>query len=247
MPDPSAILSDAAGKTAFVAGAAGGIGRAIVACFRAAGVRVAAGDTAKLDKRADDYAPFPMDATDERQVIAAIGSAADRFGPIDFVVNAVGKAGAGPLHEVAAADWRDIVEVNLTSAFVIAKQAYTRLRKPGGVLILIGSTNGRTGGTPFSGPAYGAAKAGVINLTRYLAREWAGEGVRVNCLAPGPVDTPMVHRLSDEVQEQIRAGIPLGRIATAEEIAGAVAYLCSPHAASMTGAVLNISGGLVLD
>ena len=104
MPDPSPILTGAAGKTAFVAGAAGGIGRAVVACFRAAGVRVAAGDTAKLDARAEDYAPFPMDATDERQVIAAMGSAADRFGPLDFVVNSVGKAGAGPLHEVALVD-----------------------------------------------------------------------------------------------------------------------------------------------
>lgn len=234
-------------RVAFVAGAGGGIGRAIVDRFRGTGFWVAAADLETPGEAADGYLPLRMDATDERQVIAAMGSAADRFGPLDVVVNAVGRTGAGPLADLALDDWDAIVAVNLTSAFLVAKQTYTRLRKPGGVLVLFGSTNGRIGGTKLSGPAYGAAKAGILNLTRYLAREWAPDGLRVNALAPGPVDTPMLDRLDADTQDALKSNVPLGAFASPEEIAGAVAFLCSDDARSITGAILNISGGLVLD
>ena len=100
--------------------------------------------------------------------------------------------------------------------------------------------------TSVSSP-YGAAKAGVLNLTRALAKEWAAQGLRVNCVAPGPVATAMLDRLSEADHAALKAAIPLGRYADPQEIAAAIAFLCSDHARTMTGAMINISGGLVLD
>lgn len=247
MTNPLDILPDAAGKTAFVTGAGGGIGRAVVDLFRQAGVNVGAADLDGLDPSGEGYLPLKMDGTVERQVIAAIGATVHRWGPLDYVIHSVGKTGQGPLADLSLDDWRDMIDTNLTSAFLVAREASRRLRKPGGVLVWFASTNGLNGGTRYSGPGYGAAKAGVINLTRYLAREWAPDGLRVCCLAPGPVDTPMLDRLSQDDHAALKAGVPLGAYATADQVAATVAFLCSPHAANMTGTVTNISGGLVLD
>lgn len=247
MTAPTELLPGAAGKTAFVTGAAGGIGRAVVALFRAAGVNVAAADRDGLDTPGEGYLPLVMDGTQERQVVAAIGAAAHRWGPLDFVVHCVGRTGHGPLAQLSLDDWNDMMATNLTSAFLVAREAHRRLRKPAGTLIWFSSTNGLNGGTRFSGPGYGAAKAGIVNLTRYLAREWAPDGLRVCCIAPGPVDTPMLDRLSEDDHAALKAGVPLGEYATADQVAATVAFLCSPHAANMTGTVTNISGGLVLD
>lgn len=241
------LLPGAEGKTAFVTGAGGGIGRAVVSLFRAAGIKVAAADLDGLDEASDGYLPLQMNAADERQVIAAIGSAAFRVGKLDYVVHCVGETGEGPLADTRLEDWQRIIDANLTSTFLVAKQAHTRMVKPGGSLILMSSTNGLVGGTQYSGAAYGAAKAGIVNLTRYLAKEWAPEGLRVNCLAPGPVDTPMLDRLSAADKKALKASIPLGDYATAEQVAATIAFLCSAHAATITGTVTNISGGLVLD
>jgi len=245
-PGP-ALLPGMEGKVAFIAGLAGGIGRAVAVMFAEAGMKVAGGDLVHPDPMPDGVWSLKMDATDERQVIAAIGAAADRYGKLDVVVNAAGKTGKGPLADMSLADWKAMLDINLTSAFLLAREAYPRLRKPGGSLILFSSTNGRNGGTVYSGPAYGAAKAGIINLTRYLAREWAPDGLRVNCVAPGPVQTPMLDRLSAEEHKALKAGIPLGRYTSAEQVAAATAFLVSPHGGSMTGTVINQSGGLVYD
>lgn len=248
MPDLPALI-DGEGRTAFVAGAAGGIGGAVAALLLDSGARVVAADLTAdgLPAASDAVLPITMDATDEAAVAGAIDQAAARFGPIDWLINAVGVVGAGPLTDTSLADWRRVMDANLTSCFLLAREGHRHLRKPGGVFVMMASTNGRNGGNALSGAAYAAAKAGIINLTRHLAREWAGNGLRVNCIAPGPVATPMVERLSDEQKTAIREAIPLGRFAEASEIAAAIAFLCSPHAASMTGTVTNISGGLVLD
>ncbi|MCA8888510.1 MAG: SDR family oxidoreductase, partial [Parvularculaceae bacterium] len=158
-----------------------------------------------------------------------------------------GAVGKGPLHEMSLDAWRATMEVNLTSSFLIAREAYTDLKSSRGCLIFLSSTNGRNGGSHLSGPAYASAKAAVINLTRYLAKEWGPAGVRVNCVAPGPVKTPMLDRLSEAEIDALRALSPLRHITTAEEVASGIAYLCSPDAGGVTGEVLNLSGGLVLD
>jgi NAD(P)-dependent dehydrogenase (short-subunit alcohol dehydrogenase family) len=113
--------------------------------------------------------------------------------------------------------------------------------------VLTASSNAFNGGSALSGPAYAAAKAGVVNLTRYLAREWAPLGIRVNCVSPGPIDTPMVTgRFSPAVLEGLRAAVPLGRIGEPRHVAHAIEYLLHPDADFVTGAVMNVSGGVVM-
>jgi len=247
MANDTALLSGATGKTALITGAGGGIGRATVDLFRQSGVQVAAADIANLDEPGDGYWPLKTDCTDARQIKATVGAVAHRYGAIDFLVHAVGATGDGPLVDVTRDDWDRLMAINLTSAFLVTKEAFTRLRKPGASVVLIASSNARNGGNALSGPAYAAAKAGVLNLSRYLAKEWADDGVRVNCLAPGPVDTPMLDRLSDDDREALAGKMFGDRLTTAPEIAAAIAWLCADHAASVTGACLNISGGVVFD
>jgi NAD(P)-dependent dehydrogenase (short-subunit alcohol dehydrogenase family) len=181
------------------------------------------------------------------QVSGAIARALARFGRIDAVVHLVGAVGRGPLAEVTLEEWRRLLDVNLTSAFLLAQASHAALRDTQGTLLLASSTNAWNGGSALSGPAYAVAKAGLVNLSRYLAKEWGPERIRVNCIAPGPVDTPMLARLPEETVQALEQAIPLGRIASARDVAGTVAFLCSADAAYLTGVVLNVSGGLVLD
>jgi len=237
-------------RVALVTGAAGGIGRASVQALLADGFSVVAADRA--------FASLPCglepaleavaaDLTREADVAAMIATCERRFGRLDAVVHLAGAVGRGPLVDVTPGEWRELLEVNLTSAFLVARGAHELLARQGGSLLLTSSTNGLNGGSALSGPAYAAAKAGLVNLGRYLAREWAPDRIRVNTIAPGPVDTPMLARLPADGRAALERAVPLGRIATAEEVAGLIAFLCSPRAAYLTGTVLNISGGLVLD
>ncbi len=214
------------------------------------GFAVAAVDLALADLPCAFDAPFEAisaDVTDEAAVAGAVERCVQRFGGFDCVVHLAGTVGKGPLTEVSVTDWRRLLDVNLTSAFLLARAAHPHLRERRGTLLLVSSTNGLNGGSALSGPAYAVAKAGVLNLVRYLAKEWGADGIRVNAVAPGPVDTPMLARLPEATREALRQSIPLGRLASADDVAGIVAFLCSPQAAYLTGAVLNVSGGLVLD
>jgi NAD(P)-dependent dehydrogenase (short-subunit alcohol dehydrogenase family) len=242
-------LIDAAGRVALITGAAGGIGRATVDLFLAAGAKVVALDLDRAGLPAESAALIPVaaDAADEQSVRSAVRCAIERFGRLDFVVSAAGAAGGGPLACTALAEWKRLIDINLTSAFLLARECHPHLVRPGGAMVMISSTNGRNGGSQLSGAAYAVAKAGIINLARYLAREWAPEGLRVNTVVPGPVATPMLDRFSAAQHAVLKESVPLKRYADAAEIAAAIGYLCSEHAASMTGACINVSGGLILD
>ena len=176
-----------------VTGAAGGLGRAVVARLRECGHRVWATDLALAEiPCAAPMGVSSLDVTDAAAVQECVARIEGEWGRLDHVVHLAGRAGRGPLDDVTLDDWNALLAVNLTSAFVLAKAAHRALARSKGTLTLTSSTNGLNGGSALSGPAYAVAKAGIVNLVRYLAKEWAGEGIRVNCIAPGPIATPMV-------------------------------------------------------
>ena len=233
-------------KIALVLGSSGGIGRATVETLSDAGNFVVGIDTDARSSGACDLF-VEADAADETSLTEAIAHIAAETGRIDHAINMVGIVGSGRLHETSLADWHHVLGVNLDSCFLLAKYVYPYLHATRGNLILCSSTNGLNGGSELSGAAYAAAKAAILNLNRYLAKEWATDGIRVNCVVPGPVDTPMLCRLADEQIASLRREIPSGRLVTAVDVAQVAAFLCSDAASGMTGTVANISGGLQLD
>jgi NAD(P)-dependent dehydrogenase (short-subunit alcohol dehydrogenase family) len=235
---------------AFITGAAGGLGRAAVAALRERGMRIYATDLALAALPCGDpgFVAASLDVASEAAVGEQVELALREFGRVDHVVHLAGCAGQGPIDRVSSAEWHRLLEVNLNSAFYLAKAAHSALAATRGSLILTSSTNALNGGSALSGPAYAVAKAGLVNLMRYLAKEWGPEGIRVNCLAPGPIETPMVTgRFPPEVLASLQASVPLRRLGQPLHVAHAIAYLTSPDAAFVTGTVQNVSGGLVLD
>lgn len=240
------LLPNAEGRSALILGAGGGIGRATAMQLSRAGVRVVGGDLDVGSIGEEAFDSLVCDAVDE-QSVAALVAAAARSGPIDYLINCAGVTGSGTIAQMHGDDWHRVMDINLTSCFFLAKHAKAHMASPGGAVVLMSSTNAINGGSPVSGAAYAAAKAGVLNLTRYLAKEWMADGIRVNCLAPGPVDTPMLSGIDAAGHEALKATVPMGRYASADEIAANILFLCSEHCGFQTGTVTNISGGLVLD
>ncbi len=249
MPQPVMSFLDATDRVAFVAGAAGGVGKAVVDVFQDAGARVAAG-ARRLDQLgppSETYLPLAVDVINEKKVNAAIDKAAAVFGRLDYVINMTGTVGKGKVVDMPLSEWQRVIKVNLTSCFLLAKAAYPHLSETKGTFIMCSSTNSLNGGREMSGAAYAASKAGVNNLNRYLAKEWAPDGIRVHTLVPGPIDTPMIHRLSDEQHAGLKTTLLIKRYVSPVEVAKGAAFLCSDAAAAMTGTLLNISSGQHLD
>ncbi len=173
-----------------------------------------------------------------------VASALDRFGRIDILVNNAGILRSTPAAEVSPEEWHLVVDANLTGSFLCARAAYPALRDSGhGRIVNMASMAGRATST-LGGVHYTTAKAGVLGLTRHLAREWARDGITVNAISPGIVDTPMVHESTDAARmKAVLAAIPMGRLADATEIAALAAFLASDEAAYITGANVDIHGG----
>lgn len=236
-------------RVAWLSGAAGGIGRAVITRLQRDGWHIHATDLNLTGAavKAANVQWERVDVTSEAAVDASLASCQQQAGRIDAVVHLAGAVGRGPLVQTTLEAWQHIVDLNLTSAFLVARAAHGALQASRGGLVLMSSTNGLSGGTVLSGPAYAAAKAGIVNLTRYLAKEWAPDGIRANCVAPGPVETPMLGRLDEATRASLGALTPLGRLATADDVAATIAFLVSADAAFLTGTVHNVSGGLWLD
>ena len=225
------------GKRVVVTGGTSGIGAATVQRFRDEGSRVAA----IADRDVEDPALL-CDVADADQVARAFGRVDELLGGVDVLVANAGVSVRKPFLEIKEADWRRVLDVNLTGVFHCAQQAARRMTvADGGVILMTASTNGLTG-HPFYAD-YNAAKAGVIQLARTMALELAPK-VRVSSVCPGYVLTPMQRaEYSDEMLAEVNAGIPLGRHASPDEIAALFAFLASDDGAYFTGALLNVYGG----
>jgi NAD(P)-dependent dehydrogenase (short-subunit alcohol dehydrogenase family) len=243
------------GRTALVTGASRGIGRQAALTLAAAGAKVVLaarsaedlGEVAAAARRAGapDAVVAVTDVLDEAAVQAAVATAVEATGRLDVLVNvAGGQRFTAYVADTRAEGWDKVIGLNLRSVFVGCKAAMSHL-PPGGSIVNVASIAGFTA-SPGIG-AYGAAKAGVIALTRTLAVEAAAQGVRVNCLAPGWVRTDLTSRMwSDpETSRALEAQIPLGRWADVEELAGPLLLLASDAGSYITGATLVVDGGLL--
>ncbi len=235
-----------AGKTAVVTGGASGIGAAIVEFFVELGATVASFDLRPGGASHGAAHEFLGDVTSEKDTLAATQGAIEAMGGVDILVNSAGISDTYlPTTEQTVASWQRIVDVDLTGTYLMCKAAGPHmLGRRSGAIVNISSVVG-LGGFPRRN-AYGASKAGVIMLTRSLACEWGGHGVRVNCVAPGYIRTPMGETLIaagkiDVSRTERRT--PLARLGRPQEIAHAVAYLSSDWATFVSGATLPVDGG----
>jgi 3-oxoacyl-[acyl-carrier protein] reductase len=243
-------MFDLNGKTALVTGATGGIGGAVARALHAQGARVAVSGTRRdvLDALAAELAgsvALSCDLADKDAVEALVPQAEAAMGQLDILVANAGITKDNLLVQLRDEDWEQVLAVNLTSTFRLARAA-TRgmMRRRFGRIIGISSVVAVTGN---AGQAnYTAAKAGMIGLMKTLALEYAKRGVTANCVAPGFIATPMTERLNDKQREAILARVPANRLGSGADVAAAVVYLASDEAAYVTGQTLHVNGGMAM-
>ncbi len=241
------------GRVAFVTGASRGIGRACAIALAVDGHRVgvcfgqdengAAETCAAVSAAGGEALAVRADVADVAAVDAAFGQVEEAFGRIEVVVANAGITRDGLFLRMDDEAWGSVLRTNLDGAFhTIRRGAPGMLRARFGRIVAVGSVAGMSGS---AGQAnYAAAKAGLIGLTRAVARELASRNVTANVVAPGPITTAMTEALSDDRRQAMTSLVPLGRFGTAEEVAAVVAFLCSDAAGYVTGAVLPVDGGL---
>lgn len=242
------------GKTAVISGAAGprGIGLATARRFAAEGARVAildldaaqAADAAA--KLGPQHLGLACDVTDRDACAEAAARCIAAFGRIDSLVNNAGVTQPVRFMDIDADGWNRILDVNLRGTLLLSQAFVPQMRaQGGGSIACMASVSGQRGGGIFGGPHYSAAKAGVMGLAKAMARELGPDGIRVNCVAPGLVDTDITAgKLDGAARAEIARGVPLGRLGRAEDIAGVFLFLASDLSAYVTGAVIDANGGM---
>lgn len=248
-------MIDLSGRAAVVTGGSRGIGRAVVLRLAAQGADVAfsyrgnaeaaASCTAELEALGRRGLAVQADVTDPSAAEALVRQALDAFGKIDILVNNAGITRDDLIMRMSIDEWREVLETNLFGAFYMTKAVMRpMLRARYGRIVNMTSVSGIGGN---AGQAnYSSAKAGLIGLTKATAREVASRGITANAVAPGFVLTELTESLPEEIKQRILDATPLGRFATPEEIAAAVAFLASDDAAYITGHVLTVDGGIVM-
>ena len=234
-------------RTALVTGGTRGIGRAICERLKADGFRVAVGyagneEAAQACVRELGVMVVKGNVGNFEDCTRAVQEVEAEFGPIEVLINNAGITRDAMLHKMTPQQWNEVIYVNLASIFNMSRQVIEGMRERGfGRIINISSINGQKG--QMGQTNYSAAKAGVIGFTKALAQETAGKGITVNAVAPGYIDTEMMSSIPQNVMDKIVAGIPVGRLGRAEEIAACVAFLARDDAAFITGATITANGG----
>ena len=237
--------------TAIVTGAGSGIGQAIALRLAADGYNVLANDfraeaaQATATQIGTKAVAIGGDVSVEGDVAAMVAAAEAAFGPVTHLVNCAGHVHQSRFTDLTVADFDRMIAVHLRGTFLCTHAVLKgMLARGSGVIVNIASQLGQIGGTELV--HYSAAKAGIIGMTKALAREVSAQGVRVNAVAPGPINTPLVRSLSEEWQRAKAAELPLGRFGEPEEVANTVAFLCSPHASLFVGQTLGPNSGDVM-
>lgn len=232
-------------RVAFVTGVASGIGRAVAERLLADGVTVVGFD--RRPEGPDGVEVIAGDVTDRAAVDAALAHVAEGRGRLDVVVNVAGVAQIGRVEDIDDDEWQRVLDVNLTGPFLVCRAAIPHLRATKGCVVNVASIAGLEGQAYTA--AYSASKGGLVMLTRSLAVEWALDGVRVNCVCPAGVDTPLMLEVAERIPPGLeprlfdRLQMLMPGVITPGEVADAVAYLASDSARTITGHALAIDGG----
>jgi 3-oxoacyl-[acyl-carrier protein] reductase len=244
-------MFDLSGKGALVTGATGGIGGAIAKALKERGAKVAISGT-RVDRLNElaaelggDITVLPCNLKDRAAVAALPGQAEAALGTLDILVNNAGITKDNLFLRMSNEEWDDVIAVNLTATFVLCRTVLRNMmRRRHGRIINISSISGVVG-NPGQGN-YAASKAGMVGMTKSLAREVASRGITANCIAPGFIETPMTHALDEKQVATIAAAIPAGAFGKPEDIAAAVIYLASDEARYVTGETIHVNGGMAM-
>jgi 3-oxoacyl-[acyl-carrier protein] reductase len=244
------------GKAVVITGGGGDIGRECAKLFAAAGAKLTISDVkleaaqavaAEAERAGASAIALRTDVTDPADVARLFDETAARLGSVDVLVNNAGIFQSKPIDDLSADDWDRVMAVNLKGVF-LCSQAALRHMKPrgGGAIVSIGSLAGQVGGI-HAAANYATSKAGVISLTKSLAKNAGPHGIRVNCVNPGVIDTQMTQPWPAEVRAQLAKQTPLGRLGRPDEVARTVVYLASEWSSFVHGAHVDVNGGVHMD
>jgi NAD(P)-dependent dehydrogenase (short-subunit alcohol dehydrogenase family) len=244
------------GKTAIISGAAGrrGIGFATARLFAEQGARVAIFDLHESQSReaasslGEGHLGIACNVTGRDECQRAVDAALRAFGHVDILINNAGITQPVKTMEIDAKSWDSILDVNLRGVLYLSQAVLPHMRQRSkGSIACMSSVSAQRGGGIFGGPHYSAAKAGVLGLAKAMAREFGGDGIRVNCVTPGLIQTDITgDKLTDAMKADIIKGIPLGRLGEARDVANIYLFLASDLSAYVTGAVIDVNGGMLI-